>query len=180
MKNLNKAVAVLKRGGIIICPTDTVYGFLAAASNKKAVEKIYKIKKRPKPLSVFVKNLTTAKKLAFVNEKAQKLLLNPKVTVVLKRKSGIKLYGMAKNNTVAIRIPNYRFLNDLLKKINRPLVQTSANLSGQEPLKTGEQIMATFGKSKLVGLIVTSSKPLGGKSSKVIDLAGKNVKIIRK
>ena len=69
-ETLNKIIKILKSGGVVICPTDTVYGFLADAANKKAVDKIYKIKRRPKlkPLPVFVKNLTTAKEIAFIDK----------------------------------------------------------------------------------------------------------------
>ena len=62
-KSLPKTAAILKKGGVVICPTDTVYGFLADATNKKAVDKIFKIKRRPKskPLPIFVKDLKMAK-----------------------------------------------------------------------------------------------------------------------
>ena len=74
-KAISKAVKVLKRGGVVIFPTDTVYGFLADAENKKSVEKIFKIKKRPKskPLAVFVKSLKTAKDLAEIDKNHQKI-----------------------------------------------------------------------------------------------------------
>ncbi|MSU54828.1 MAG: hypothetical protein EXS48_03305 [Candidatus Staskawiczbacteria bacterium] len=70
------AAAILKKGGVVICPTDTVYGFLADASNKKAVAKIYNIKKRPKskPLAVFVTDLKTAGELAQIDEEQNKIL----------------------------------------------------------------------------------------------------------
>ena len=85
------AAALLKRGGVIICPTDTVYGFLADASNKKAVEKIYKIKNRPKskPLSIFVKDFKMVKEVAVIDEKQAKILsefLPGNHTFILKKK----------------------------------------------------------------------------------------------
>ena len=82
-------------------------------------------------------------------------------------------------NSCDLRIPKNAFLQKLLKKIDRPLVQTSVNISAQEPLKSKEQIMATFEKSKLVGLIISSSKPLKGKSSKIIDLTKEKVVTLR-
>ena len=193
MEKLNKAVSVLKKGGVIICPTDTVYGFLADATNKKAVEKIYKIKKRPKgkPLPVFVSGITMARQLAVVDARAAKQFKKHwpgAYTFVLKRKISnstnstavefVELHGVDKH-TIALRVPKNAFLLKLLKKMGRPLVQTSVNLAGQEPLKTGEQILATFGKSRLVGLILTSGKPLKGKSSKVIDLTTQHLTRIR-
>ena len=121
---MNKALLTFKNGGVVICPTDTVYGFLADATNKKAVDKIFKIKKRPKlkPLPIFVKDIKMAKELAEINKEQEKILKKywpGKYTFILKRKPNIKLYGVHKN-TIAIRIPKYKFLNNLLKKINKP------------------------------------------------------------
>lgn len=176
---INKASAFLKNGGVVICPTDTVYGFLADASNKKAVDKIYRIKKRPKskPLPVFVKDLKMAGELAEISGEQAKILKKfwpGKYTFILKRKPGKKIYGVDKK-TIAIRIPKYTFLNNLLKKINKPLVQTSVNISAQEPLKNIEQIKTAFGKSKLVSLIIEGGKAKSGKPSKIIDLTSQKM-----
>ena len=80
-ESVTKAVNVLKRGGIVIFPTDTVYGFLADASDEKAVEKIFKIKNRPKkkPLSLFVKDIKMAKGLALVDDFSNKFLKRLKI-----------------------------------------------------------------------------------------------------
>src|SRR3989344_3653303 len=109
-KALNEAVLFLKKGGVVICPTDTVYGFLADAQNKKAVAKIFKIKNRPKskPLSLFVKDFKMAESLAEVDGRQAKILTlrlrsgqgkfwPGKYTFVLKRKAGATLYGVYKN-----------------------------------------------------------------------------------
>ena len=199
-KIIDKVSEFLKNGGVVICPTDTVYGFLAYARNKKAVERIYKIKKRPgsKPLSVFVKDLKMAKELAEISKEQAKILTlrfrsgqakfwPGKYTFILKRKKFpevrprgvLRLYGVAKD-TIAIRIPKYKFLNDLLKKINRPLVQTSVNISGQEPFKSINAILTTFGKSRLLGLIIEGGSANNAKPSKIIDLTGNKIKILRK
>src|SRR3989338_7373109 len=76
MEKLNKAISVLKKGGVVIVPTDTVYGFIADAGNKKAVKKIYKIKKRPKakPLPVFVSSIKMARQLAEIDASQFKIL----------------------------------------------------------------------------------------------------------
>ncbi len=183
MEQLNNAVAALKKGSVIICPTDTVYGFLADATNKKAVDKIYKIKRRPKtkPLSLFVKSISMARQIAEIDMRQSKLLKKywpGKVTAVLKRKTGTKLYGVKKDN-IAIRIPGHPFLQKLLKKIDRPLVQTSVNLAGQEPLNSIADITTTFGKTRLVGLIIDGGRAKNAKSSKILDLTTKHLTRIR-
>src|SRR3989344_1860666 len=171
-KIINKVSLFLKNGGVVICPTDTVYGFLADASNKKAVEKIYKIKKRPKskPLSLFIKDVKMAKDIAFFDDRQAKTVKKfwpGKYTFVLKRKPNIKLYGI-KKDTVAIRIPRYKFLNELLKKINRPLAQTSVNISNRSPMEKIDDIIKQFGASNI--LIIDGGDMKKGKPSKIIDL----------
>ena len=100
--SLIKRLNVLENGGVVIYPTDTIYGFLADAENKKAVEKIYKIKKRPKskPLAVFVEDFKMAFELAEIDEKQKKILKQKwpgKYTFVLRRKY--------EKGTIALRIP---------------------------------------------------------------------------
>ena len=182
-KTLNEAIDILNNGGMIICPTDTVYGFLADASNKKAVNKIFKLKQRPrsKPLPIFVKNLKMAKELAEINSKQEKILKKywftrpkpaggggpRKYTFVLK----------AKNKTIALRIPKHKFLNDLLKKVNKPLAQTSVNISDQPALKNIKEIIKQFGNK--VDLIIDGGNLPKKKPSKIIDLTAGRGKVLR-
>jgi len=177
------AAALLKKGGVIICPTDTVYGFLADASNKKAVDKIYSIKKRPKskPLSLFVANVKMAGEIAQIDARQAKMLKKfwpGKVTAILKRKPGVILYGL-KKDSVAIRIPSHSFLLKLLNKVNIPLVQTSVNISTEEPLNSIEPISDTFAKNRLVGLIIDGGSIKNAKPSKIVDLTGKKLTRLR-
>ena len=177
-RTLNKAFSVLKKGGVVIYPTDTVYGFLADASNKKAVKKIYKIKKRlkSKPLPLFVKDLKMAKELAEMDARQEKILRKfwpGKYTFVLKkRKPGKKLYGVDKR-TIAIRVPKYAFLNKLLKKFDNPLVQTSVNISGQEILRDSKDIIKIFRGSNI--LIINAGKIKKSKPSHIVDLTSSNL-----
>lgn len=181
---LNKAIEILKNGGVIIFPTDTVYGFLADAGNKKAVEKIFKIKKRPKtkPLAVFVKDIKMAKKLAEISAEQKKILKKywpGKFTFVLKRKPDINFYGMDKN-TIALRIPKYKLLNDLLEKINKPLVQTSVNISGKPPMAKIIKIKNFFRPKAGISLVIDVGDLLKFKPSAIMDLTKNKIKFLRK
>ena len=184
-KNISEIVTALKKGAVLVFPTDTVYGFLADAGNKKAVEKIYKIKKRSKtkPLPVFVKDMKMAKILSLFSKEQEKIIKKKwpgKYTFVLKRKKSLKLYGVDKS-TIAIRIPKYKFLNDLLKKINRPLVQTSVNISGQPLLNNINEIVKIFNSQKIQpDLVIDAGKLPKSKPSVIIDLTSKEVKVLRK
>ena len=173
--NIKEIITALKNGAVLVCPTDTVYGLACDALNEKAVEKIYKIKKRPKnkPLSVFVKDLKMAKEIAEIGEKQEKILKKywpGKFTFVLNKKN--------KKGTIALRIPKYKFLNDLLKKINNPLAQTSANISGQLPLIKISDIISQFGKLDILAIDAGDLKK--SKPSKIIYLTSNKIKILRK
>ena len=206
-KIIEKAVEYVKEGKVLVCPTDTVYGLVADATNKKAVEKLFKIKKRPpkKPIPIFVKETGMAKKLAQIDKKQESFLTKAwpgKVTVVLERtrlRQGFglrptkspsadevggqrnkKIYEIDKK-TIALRIPNYRFLNILLKKLNRPLTGTSANISGKPASTKIKEIISQFKNQKYYpDLIIDAGNLPRSRPSRVIDLTGKKPKILRK
>jgi L-threonylcarbamoyladenylate synthase len=193
-KALNKAKEEINQGRVVVFPTDTVYGFLADFGNKKAVEKVYKIKKRPKlkPLAVFVKDIKMAKELAEISKEQEKILKKywpGKYTFVLSKKDG--------KGTIALRIPKYKLLNDLLKKINKPLAQTSVNVSGQPTLSNPGEIAKIFGKGRIKPDLIVYDKNLSRparrsgrgsstlsgpkrKPSAIIDLTNEKNKILRK
>lgn len=187
-KNLNKIVKetgqTIKNRGVVVCPTDTVYGLICDAANKVAVNKVLKIKKRlsKKPLPVFVKNLKMAKRLAEIN-KAQEQFLKKiwpgKITVVLKAKTIKFPRGiLSKDKKIGLRIPNYKFLNLLLEKVNCPLVATSANVSKKQPsTKIGEVLKQLEGQKYLPDLILDARNLKISVPSTVIDLI--SFKILR-
>lgn len=178
------ALTFIRKGKVVICPTDTVYIPAADATNKKAVKKVFLIKKRSfrKPIPVFVKSVAMAKKIAEINKKQEEFLKKVwpgKVTVVLKRKkSKIKLYGVDKK-TIALRIPNLKLINHLLKKLNRPLVGTSANISGQKPSGNLKAVLRQFKNKKHQPDLVIDGGNLAGKPSRVFDLTVFPPKILR-
>ena len=175
----------IRQGKVIVLPTDTVYGLVADATNKKAVERLFKIKRRRKgkPIPIFVKDIKIAKKSALIDKNQERFLTKVwpgKTTAVLKRKQGIRLYGVDKK-TIALRTPNYRFLNTLLKKINRPLTGTSANISGKSASTEIKEIINQFKNQKhQPDLIIDAGNLPKSRPSRVIDLIGKKPKILRK
>lgn len=183
--NLKEVGKAIKGGKVIVFPTDTIYGLIADAKNKKAVERIYRIKKRPKnkPLPIFIKDLKQAKKLARMDKKQEGFLKSVwpgKVTAVLKRKKGgIKLYGVDEK-TIALRIPKYKLMNKILKMANRPLTETSVNISGKPPITKIKEIIRHFRNKKLrPDLLIDAGDLPKSKPSKVIDLTVFPPKILR-
>jgi len=189
-KNLRKVVRIteksIKKGEVILCPTDTVYGILADATNKKAVERVFQIKKRSrgKPTPIFVKDIKMAKKLAFVDKKQEKFLKivwPGKVTVVLKRRDVLPKILFGRTKTIGLRIPDYKLVNNLLLKLNRPLTGTSANVSGKPASTKIKEVLRQFEKEKIKPDLVLDAGNLKPSSpSKVIDLSGRKIKILRR
>ncbi len=183
-KVVRQIVKEIKEGKVLIFPTDTVYGLIAAATNKKAVDRIFQIKKRNKrkPIPIFVRDLKQAKELAEIN-KVQEVLLKiawpGKMTFVFWRKRREKLYGVDKKS-IALRIPDYPLVSKVLKKISLPLTGTSANISTKAPTTKIKEVLKEFKGQKYQPDSVVDAgnlKPAG--PSTVIDLR-QGFKILRK
>lgn len=185
-KIIKRAIKIIKRGGVLICPTDTVYGLIVDATNKKAVEKIFKIKKRQKnkAISIFVKDIKMAKKLAFIDKDQGKFLKKNwpgKITVILKRKNKLPKSLFGKEKTIGLRIPNYKLINILLDKLNKPLTGTSANISGKPASTKIKEVLEQFERRGIKPDLVLNAGNLSkNKPSTIIDLTQKEFKILRK
>ena len=182
--SIEKAVQVLKSGGVVASPTDTVYGLLADVQNPQAIAKIFQIKERDssKPLGIFVKGLDMAKEVAVISGTQEEYLRGVwpgKVTAVLEQKGDLpKELGI--ENTIGVRIPDYPLLTEIIEKLGNSVVQTSANIAGEKPLGSADEIREVFGDREyspdilLDAGVLPSSKP-----SKVIDITGNEQKILR-
>ena len=180
-----KAALALRKGKVLACPTDTVYGLIVDAANKKAVKRVLLIKgrERTKPLPIFVKDIAMAKKLAKVSRGQERFLKKVwpgKVTAVLESRRILpKETGTQK--TIGLRIPKHKLLQLILQEVKIPLTGTSANLSGTPSLSDSTQIIAQFQNRKhkpdmvLDAGVLPKSKP-----SKVIDITEAKHKVLRK
>ncbi len=142
---LLQTASILRSGGVAVVPTDTVYGIVGDAAKAATVKKIFKIKNRPqkKALPVFVKDVATARKIAYISDaKAEflrKIWPGP-VTVVFQRKAKLSEISAGGTETIGIRMPEHKFLLELLARLDFPLAQTSANVSGGAPAEDLEEI----------------------------------------
>ncbi len=175
----------LKKGEVLVVPTDTVYGLICDASNREAVKKIFLIKKREeaKPLAVFVRDIKMAEKYAFVG-KEQKDFLKENwpgaLTVILNAKNTKLSELVYKDKAIGLRQPNYRVILEVLKKIKRPLAQTSANISGQSALTRVEEVLAEFnGQGVKPDMVIDAGDLPENKPSKVVDFTNNKPNIIR-
>jgi L-threonylcarbamoyladenylate synthase len=184
---LEIAIEAIQAGQVLVCPTDTVYGLICDATNEKAVEKIFAIKKRDKnkPLPIFVKDIEMAKELAEINAEQEEFLKKSwpgKVTVVLKLKPqnlNYRIYGVAEE-TIALRIPDYQVISHLSSVISSPLTGTSANLAGQPAsTKIGDVLKQFEGQKFQPDLAVDAGDLPEAKPSQVVDLTSESPRIIR-
>jgi len=184
-KNLKIIIRKIKEGKVLVFPTDTVYGLICDATNKKAVKRLFRIKKRhsKNPIPLFVKDTETAKKIAKINRLQEDFLKNiwpGGITVVLERKkTKTKLYGINRK-TVALRIPNFKAINLLLKKINIPLAESSANISGRVISNNLKRVLNQFKNQRnQPDLVVDAGNLPKNKPSTVLDLTIFPPKILR-
>lgn len=181
---LSKAEKILRSGGIMITPTDTVYGIIGRADEEAVIKKIFALKKRPqeKAFPVFVKDIPTARKFAYISDKKaeflEKVWPGP-ITVVFNHKEKLPSLLTGRKDTIGIRIPNHPFLLELLAKVEFPLVQTSANISNQPPAKNLEEIQGYFKKDPKEPELVIDEGVLAGNQSTLISLTGANPVILR-
>lgn len=180
-----EAVTVLKRGGVVIYPTDTVYGLGANACDWYAVEQVFRIKKRPfsRPLPVIARNMKWVVELAFVPPKLEKTLSEiwpGPTTVILPKKEVIPSIVTAKRKGVGIRIPDCTVTDKLLGRFGYPLTATSANISGEEATGDIKKIIEMFRNEiwrpdlVLDAGVLSQSEP-----STVLDLTTIKPKIVR-
>lgn len=135
MVNIARIVKEIEAGNLVVTPTDTVYGILADAMNPEAVEKVYCAKQRSKakPLLLLVSDMEMlhqcVKELSLREEEIIKKYWPGKLTILLKKSDGISDVITNGGNLVGIRMPDNAELREIIKKVGRPLVSTSANLS---------------------------------------------------
>lgn len=182
---IDETIKILNQGGLVVFPSDTVYGLLVDAKNEAAVKKLIAFKNRPpgKPISVFV-DWNFIDDLVEISIKQKKLLRNilpGPFTLVLKSKGKVSHLLESERKTLGIRIPDYQPVINLIKKIGRPITATSANLSGKSPHYSIESLLKQLPKSRkrLIDLMVDAGKLPRNKPSTVIDLVEEKIKIVR-
>lgn len=183
-KILSLAEKILRGGGIVIAPTDTVYGILADARNSEAVQKIFTFKKRPldKPLPIFVKNIEEARRYAYIYDFQTAFLRRVwpgAVTVIFLHKKKLSEIMTGSSDKIGIRIPAHPFVLELLSRLDFPLAQTSANLSALPPAKDIEELQGYFKNSAPKPDLVIDGGVIENQASSVVDFSGPKPVILR-
>lgn len=177
-KNLKKAAEILKKGGLVAFPTETVYGLGANALNPQAVSKIFEVKKRPRfdPLIVHLAKAEEAKKYVkqwpVLAEKLSQAFWPGPLTLVLYKNQLIPSIVTAGLSTVALRVPSHPVAQRLLMEAGVPVAAPSANPFGFVSPTRAEQVEETIGK-KVDLILEAGQSPLGLESTVISLIAGK-------
>lgn len=183
--DINQCINVLKKGGIILYPTDTIWGIGCDATNEDAVNKIFALKRREKAMSMIVLTDSIAgveRLTGEIPEAAEQLIeaaVNP-LTIIYDNASGVAKSVKAADGSLAIRITQERFSKELCKRFRRPIVSTSANISGSKSARNFIQISDEIksGVDYIVKYRQDDNRTC--KASNIIKVTGSNeIKIIR-
>ena len=172
----------LKENKVILYPTDTVWGLGCDASNFDAVSKIFKLKNRieSKSLIVLVSSIHMLKKHVSISKKALDILKSSEkpTTIIYQNPKGFSKNTIAKDNTIAIRVVKDDFCRKLIKRFGKPIVSTSANVSGEKTPKTFKEISKPILEG--VDYIVDLHKnKVNVKSSTILKICDDDIQVLR-
>lgn len=149
---VKKAVEIMKQGGVILYPTDTVWGIGCDATNPEAVKKVYEIKRRPDSKALICLVDSEARLSRYVRNVADvtwdmiELSTKP-LTVIFNNVNGLAPNLVAEDGSVGIRITREEFSKELCYRFQKPIVSTSANISGEPTARTFDEISEEIKKS---------------------------------
>jgi L-threonylcarbamoyladenylate synthase len=179
-EGIEKASQIINQGGVVIFPTDTVYGIGCDPYNKASIEKIYKIKSRhiTKSVPVLTYSIEMAEKIAQFDQLAKKIVKKfwpGPLTVILKVTDEKIKKSLNLENKIAIRVPDHKCTLELLKKCNY-LVGTSANISGDLPYTNPKECLK---KMQDYDVFVDGGMITSNGESTIIEIENGEIKIIR-
>jgi L-threonylcarbamoyladenylate synthase len=181
---IDRIATILKSGGIIVYPTETIYGLGVDAVNDRAVTRLFQIKLRlpKKPVSILVKDRRMLEWVVSEVPAPAKRIMEQywpgPVTLILPASDRISPALTGQTGTIGVRISPHPFVRSLFQVFNSPVTSTSANLSGGTSLMDPEDILRTFGG--LIDLVIEMPEFMEGGSSTVIDMTGERPRILRK
>ena len=182
-QQVEQGISVLKEGGIVAFPTDTVYGLGASTNISRAVEQVYRVKQRPRnmALPLLLANKSQISEVATAVPQVAWLLadkfLPGALTMVLFKSESVPDVVTGGDKTVAVRIPAHPIPVAIIRGLGTPIVGTSANLSSQPSALTAEDVHTQLGDK--VDLIIDGGRCPGGLESTIVDLTRETPVILR-
>ena len=181
MRSIHKAVEILQSGGLVVYPTDTIYGLGCDLHNKKALTKLFRIKEMDEksPLSFISPDLSEVSRYAKVSNRAYRLMnkcLPGPFTFILPAMKEVNRYMLYKRKQIGIRVPGNNVCQILARELGNPLISTSVPLWREKVLNSGEVIHDYFGRE--IDLVLDIGTMIS-KPSTIVDLTGDEFEIIR-
>lgn len=182
-EKLKKPAQILKNGGIVVFPTETIYGIGVNSLDKTAIEKLYTVKNRPlnKPISLLISNIemieNVAKDILPEEYALMKAFMPGPLTIILKKKDNISNLLTANTNTIGVRMPANEIALNLINYAGMPIATPSANISGKPSGTNIETIMKDFGNS--VDVYIDGGESKLGLASTVVQIVNGIPNILR-
>lgn len=169
------AVEMLSRGELVCYPTDTVYGIGAAATNDRAVRRLFAVKGRSpdKALPLLIAAAGDASRIAEVTPAARRLMERfwpGGLTIVMRRLPQFRSVALAGKQTVGLRVPDHDLVRTIVRALGEPMTGTSANRSGARSPLSAQEVALHLGD--MVPLVIDGGRHKGGVESTVIDMTG--------
>ncbi|WP_422091415.1 L-threonylcarbamoyladenylate synthase [Tenacibaculum ovolyticum] len=183
LKKTSEISFFLDKGNTILYPTDTVWGIGCDATNNEAVKKIYKLKKREESKSLIILVASIAMLKEYVEDIPLKVLeilekTEKPTSIIYNKPKNLAANTIAKDNTIAIRIPKDDFCIQLIEQFGKPIVSTSANISGESTPKSFKEISEEI-KQNVDFIIETSTDKISAKSSTILKIEKDSIITIR-
>jgi len=182
-QQVEEGVSILKRGGIVAFPTDTVYGLGASANIRQAVARVYRVKERPQdmPLPLLLARISqmgeVAEPVPPIAWLLAKRFLPGALTLVLPKSKSVSDIVTAGGMTVAVRVPAHPVPVALIDGLGAPILGTSANLSGRPSALTAGEVYSQF--DNRVDLVIDGGRCPGGRESTIVDVTGEAPVVLR-
>lgn len=181
---LTRLTEMLGAGGVAVVPTDTVYGLIADARNEDAIRKMFAIKQRSqeRAFPIFVRGIAMARQYAYISDAKARFLEGVwpgPVTAIFRHKEKLPTLITGGKGTIGIRMPDNAFILELLARLDSPLAQTSANISGEPVAKNADEVKRYFVSPEHQPDLLIDGGEVSGMSSTVIDCTGASPLILR-
>lgn len=182
-KQIKSGIAILKDGGLVAFPTDTVYGLGACFDNIAAIEMVYKVKQRAHSmgLPLLVADESQINEVVEYIPHVVRLLIDRfmpgGLTLVMPRAKSVPDIVTGGRKTIAVRIPAHPVPIALIKGVGKPIIGTSANISGKPSAITAEEVYLQFCDE--IDYIIDSGRCKGGRESTIVDVTGENPRLLR-
>ncbi len=182
-REIVEAARLIRGGGVVAVPTDTLYGLAADAFNAEAIERVFAIKERPEGLALPVlladasQLSSVARKVPIEAKKLAEAYWPGPLTLIVDKAAGLPERLTAGQDTVAVRMPGHPVPRELARLLGRPVTGTSANISGAPDPQSLDELRRQVGER--VDCVVAAGPEPAGTASTIVDLTGDVPKLVR-